>query len=199
MLINDEYIERLKDSLGEIKQYECLELHELWKVPKSVLVDEPKKDDNGYLLIEENIVKERWKKYFESVFGYEDTVADLEKAYDRVKRNDLRTTLSVRDVGSELIHQKPLGITGLVGLIVGGVSSRTNLKIIHHDNASCHTSAETTRVLEGQKIELTGHPPYSSDLVLNGFYLFPSVKIKLRGQPFSSCEEAVDSFKMHVL
>ncbi|GBP80994.1 hypothetical protein EVAR_68805_1 [Eumeta japonica] len=41
--IKDECIERLKDSLGEIKQYECLELDELWKVMKSVLVDEAKK------------------------------------------------------------------------------------------------------------------------------------------------------------
>ncbi|GBP24979.1 hypothetical protein EVAR_94273_1 [Eumeta japonica] len=31
--------------------------------------------------------------------------------------------------------------------------------ILHRDNASCHTSAETTRFFEDQKIELTAHPP----------------------------------------
>ncbi|GBP21249.1 hypothetical protein EVAR_84376_1 [Eumeta japonica] len=42
--VKDEYIERLKDVLGEIKHYECFELAELRKVTKSVLADEAKKD-----------------------------------------------------------------------------------------------------------------------------------------------------------
>lgn len=71
--------------------------------------------------------------------------------------------------------------------------------ILHHDNASCHTSQETTTFLDGQKIELMGHPPYSPDLAPNDFYLFPNVKNKLRGQRFSTREDAVDAFKQHVL
>ncbi|GBP51339.1 Mariner Mos1 transposase [Eumeta japonica] len=71
--------------------------------------------------------------------------------------------------------------------------------ILNHDNASCNTSAETTRFLEGHKIELTGHPAYSLDLAPIDFYLFPSVKNKIRGQRLPSREEAVDAFKMHVL
>ncbi|GBP48136.1 hypothetical protein EVAR_74641_1 [Eumeta japonica] len=54
-------------------------------------------------------------------------------------------------------------------------------------------------IYTGKKTELTGHPPYSSDLTPNNFYLFPSVKNKLRGQRFSSHEEAVDVFEMHML
>ncbi|GBO99586.1 hypothetical protein EVAR_40424_1 [Eumeta japonica] len=46
----------------------------------------------------------------------------------------------------------------------------------------------------GQKIELTAHPPYSPDLAPDDFYLFPSVKNKLRGQSISKNEEAVDAF-----
>ncbi|GBP50135.1 hypothetical protein EVAR_42816_1 [Eumeta japonica] len=38
--VKDEYVERLKVSFGEIKQYECLEFDELWKVTKSELADE---------------------------------------------------------------------------------------------------------------------------------------------------------------
>ncbi|GBP32987.1 Histone-lysine N-methyltransferase SETMAR [Eumeta japonica] len=72
-------------------------------------------------------------------------------------------------------------------------------KIIVHHNNTCHASAETTLFLKGQKIELTGHPPYTPDLAPNDFYLFPSAKNKLRGQHFSSREEAVDAFKMQVL
>ncbi|GBP33753.1 hypothetical protein EVAR_17081_1 [Eumeta japonica] len=33
--------------------------------------------------------------------------------------------------------------------------------ILLYDNASCPMSAEKTRSLEGQKIELTGQPPYA--------------------------------------
>ncbi|GBP20321.1 hypothetical protein EVAR_10583_1 [Eumeta japonica] len=94
----------------------------------------------------------------------------------------------------------------LVSLTVGYLCSRTNLKrvglnqqrriILYHDNAS-FTSAETARFLEGQKIKLAGHPPYSPDPSLK--YIFLSVKMKLRGQHFSSREETVDTFKMHVL
>ncbi|GBP06009.1 Histone-lysine N-methyltransferase SETMAR [Eumeta japonica] len=76
-------------------------------------------------------------------------------------------------------------------------NNRQRRIILHHDNASCHTSTETTRFLEGQKIKLTGHPPYGPDLAPNDFYLLPSVKNKLRGQRFSNREEAVDAFKMH--
>ncbi|GBP39648.1 Histone-lysine N-methyltransferase SETMAR [Eumeta japonica] len=65
---------------------------------------------------------------------------------------------------------------------------------LHHDNAGCHRSAETTRFLEGQKTKLMDHPPYSLDLARNHFYLFSNVKNKLRSQRFLSREEAVDAF-----
>ncbi|GBP21659.1 hypothetical protein EVAR_16205_1 [Eumeta japonica] len=70
--------------------------------------------------------------------------------------------------------------------------------IFHHDIASYHTSAETTRFLNGQNIELMGHQPYSLDLAPNDFSSFPTVKNKSHGQRFPSREEAVDAFKMHV-
>ncbi|GBP45298.1 hypothetical protein EVAR_29046_1 [Eumeta japonica] len=56
--------------------------------------------------------------------------------------------------------------------------------ILHHDNSSCHTSAETIRFLEGEKMELTGHPPRSRDLAPDDFCLIPSMNNKLRGQRF---------------
>ena len=43
------------------------------------------------------------------------------------------------------------------------------------------------------------HPSYSADLAPNDFLSFPYVKIKMRGQRFSTPEEAVDVFRMHVL
>ena len=43
------------------------------------------------------------------------------------------------------------------------------------------------------------HPPYSPDLAPNDFIIFLYVKNKMRGQRFSTPEEAVDEFRMHVL
>ena len=65
---------------------------------------------------------------------------------------------------------------------------------LHHDNVSSHTSAQTTAFLSPQNIDLMSHSPYSPDL-----FLFPYVKYKMRGQRFSTSEEAVDAFRMHVL
>lgn len=85
---------------------------------------------------------------------------------------------------------------------VFGQIRKTNKRrriILHQDNASCHTSRLTTDFMNSQKIELMGHPPYSPDLAPNDFFLFPNVKNKLRGQRFSSAEDAVDTFKNHIM
>lgn len=70
--------------------------------------------------------------------------------------------------------------------------------ILHHDNASCHTSAQTTAYLNIENVELMGHPPYSPDLAPNDFFLFPTVKNRMREQRFSTPEEAIDAFKNHI-
>lgn len=85
---------------------------------------------------------------------------------------------------------------------VFGELRKSNAKrriILHHDNASSHTSHQTSEYLATQNIELMGHPPYSPDLAPNYFFLFPTIKNKLRGQRFSSPEGAVEAFKNHVL
>ena len=71
--------------------------------------------------------------------------------------------------------------------------------ILHHDNASSHTSCHTNEFLAAKNIELMGHPPYSPDLAPSDFFLFPTIKDKLRGQRFSTPETAVEAFKNRVL
>jgi histone-lysine N-methyltransferase SETMAR len=39
--------------------------------------------------------------------------------------------------------------------------------------------------------ELLEHPPYSPDLALSDFYLFPKLKLLLAGQRFSSNQEVI--------
>ncbi|GBP74939.1 hypothetical protein EVAR_54262_1 [Eumeta japonica] len=48
------------------------------------------------------------------------------------------------------------------------------------------------------KDRMTGHPPYSSDLAPNDFYLFSRVKNKFVVNVFRAAE-TVDAFEMHVL
>ena len=52
---------------------------------------------------------------------------------------------------------------------------------LHHDNASSHTSAQTTGFLSTQNIDLISHSPYSPNLAPNDFFLLPYVKNKMRG------------------
>lgn len=70
--------------------------------------------------------------------------------------------------------------------------------ILHHDNADSHTTTRIMEFLTPQNVELMDHPPNSPDLAPNDFYLFPYVRNKLRGQRFSTPEEAVETFKTHV-
>ena len=44
-----------------------------------------------------------------------------------------------------------------------------------------------------------GHSPYSPDIAPNEFSLLPHIMKQMRGQPFSSPEDAVEAFKNHVL
>ena len=43
------------------------------------------------------------------------------------------------------------------------------------------------------------HPPHNPDLAPNDFFLFQNIKNKMRFQCFSTSEETVDAFRMHVL
>ena len=70
-------------------------------------------------------------------------------------------------------------------------------RLVHnHDNASSHTSDQTTAFLSTENIDLMSYPLYSTDLVPNDFFLSPYVKNKTIGQRFSKPEEAVDAFRM---
>ena len=70
---------------------------------------------------------------------------------------------------------------------------------LHHDNASSQTSAQTTAFLTTQNTDLMSHPLYSPELARNDFFLLSYVKNKMRAHRFSTPEETVDAFRMHVL
>lgn len=77
-------------------------------------------------------------------------------------------------------------------------NNQRGIIILHHDNASCAHRTKQLSIWQ-VKNQLMVRPPYSPDLTSNDLFLFPSVKIALRGQQFSMPEEEVDAFKMHIL
>ena len=59
----------------------------------------------------------------------------------------------------------------------------------HQDNAPVHNSILVTDYLTKMGIKTVPHPPYSPDLALCDFWLFPKLKEKLRGCRYETIEE----------
>ena len=59
----------------------------------------------------------------------------------------------------------------------------------HQDNAPVHNSILVTNYLTKMGIKAVPHPPYSPDLALCDFCLFPKLKEKLRGYRYETIEE----------
>jgi histone-lysine N-methyltransferase SETMAR len=61
--------------------------------------------------------------------------------------------------------------------------------IIYHDNASAHKATQTMKYLNVQRVKLMVHPAYSPDLSPCDFWLFPKIKVPLRGKNFQDINE----------
>ena len=53
--------------------------------------------------------------------------------------------------------------------------------VLHHHNAPAHTALAVREFLAKKNIPVLPHPPYSPDLAPCDFYLFPKLKLKLKG------------------
>ena len=73
---------------------------------------------------------------------------------------------------------------------------RTGLRklLLHHDNASSHTSLKTLAFLDEKGVKVLPHPPYSPDLAPADYFLFPRMKDLMRGKSFSSNEQIMSHF-----
>ena len=61
--------------------------------------------------------------------------------------------------------------------------------LLHHDNVPSHTSVLTHQFLAKNKIAVIPHPLYSPDLAPCDFFLFPKMKLKLKGRRFDTITE----------
>jgi len=73
--------------------------------------------------------------------------------------------------------------------------------ILHHDNALCHTLLLVWQFLSNKNITVCPHPPYSLDLAPCDFWLFPKVKMTMKGKRFESIQdvEAVTTVQLKTL
>ena len=61
--------------------------------------------------------------------------------------------------------------------------------IIHHDNAPAHRSFKIQQFLAKNNMIVIPHPPYSPDLAPCDFFLFPKLKLWMKGRRFDTIEE----------
>ena len=64
---------------------------------------------------------------------------------------------------------------------------RNNTWLRHHDNAPAHAALMTRRFLTANNMTVVPHPPYSPNLAPSDF-LFPKLKMKLKGRRFQTEE-----------
>jgi hypothetical protein len=64
---------------------------------------------------------------------------------------------------------------------------------LYHDNAPSHTSFAVRKFLAQNKITTIPHPPYSLDVALCDFILFPKLKTHLKGHNFETVENVSGS------
>jgi len=61
--------------------------------------------------------------------------------------------------------------------------------LFHDDNAPSHRALVTCEFLAQNSIITLPHPPYSPDLAPCDFFLFPKMKLQLKGRRFDRVEE----------
>ena len=61
--------------------------------------------------------------------------------------------------------------------------------LLHHDNAPSHPFVLTQKYRAKNKMAVTPHPPHSPDLAPSDFFLFPKMKLKLKGRRLDTIEE----------
>jgi hypothetical protein len=129
------------------------------------------------------------------------TAASPRQKKERMSKSKIRTMLICFFDSQGIVHKEfvPQGQTVnqhfykevLERLRKRVIWVRPNIKntwVLHHDNAPCHTAISINQFLATKNIPMAPQPPYSSDLSLCDFFLFPRIKIHLKGQHFGTLE-----------
>ncbi|PNF41831.1 hypothetical protein B7P43_G16624, partial [Cryptotermes secundus] len=66
-------------------------------------------------------------------------------------------------------------------------------RFLHHDNAPSHTLLVVQQFLAEKNIPVITQPPYSPDLTPSDFWLFPTLKMGIKGTHFPTMEDIKSS------
>jgi len=64
---------------------------------------------------------------------------------------------------------------------------------LHHDNTQSHTSFVVQQFLTEKSTPVITQPPYSPDLAPSDFWLFPTLKMGLKGARFATMEDIISN------
>ncbi|GBN95730.1 hypothetical protein AVEN_220804-1 [Araneus ventricosus] len=68
-----------------------------------------------------------------------------------------------------------------------------NDRFLLHDNAPPHRALVVEKYLARHSVTTLEHPPYSPDLAPADSYLFPRLKMKLKGHRFVDSDEVIEN------
>ena len=66
---------------------------------------------------------------------------------------------------------------------------KKNNWFLYHNKAPAHTSLVVRQFLSSKNITVISHPPYSPDLAPYEFFLFPKMKLRVKGRRFDTTKE----------
>jgi hypothetical protein len=72
---------------------------------------------------------------------------------------------------------------------------RRNSWFLNHDNAPAHALLLTRNFLDNMNTTVLPQPPYSPDLALADFFLFPKLKSILKGQQFQTIQGITENLQ----
>lgn len=121
------------------------------------------------------------KQMVASFFGRTGHVATVALPPDSTVNAEWYTTQCLRAVLIKVREKRPKG----------GI-------ILHHDNARPHIANRTTEYLKANGVEILHSPSNSPDLAPCDFFLFPTIKNKMRGLQYNSPEEAIEAYEKNV-
>ena len=68
--------------------------------------------------------------------------------------------------------------------------------MVHHDNAPAYAATKVQQFFAGNNTAIVQHPPYSPDLAICDFSIFPRLTMKLKGRRFDTIDEIQQETKM---
>ncbi|UYV77748.1 hypothetical protein LAZ67_15002114 [Cordylochernes scorpioides] len=107
----------------------------------------------------------------------------------RFTKSKVKTLLVTFFYINGLVHREfiPFGRT-INQEVYLGIMRRLKEAILHVDNARPHTAHVVLQFLAKHSIIQIPHPPYSPDIAPNDFFLYPKLKMKLKGRKFDNVD-----------